>query len=544
MKPDLKWLAVLALAGALCACGSGGSSSTNATSTMASGTPDRNGVVSSGPPTDVLTYHNDFMRTGQNLTETALTPTTVNSSTFGLLRILAADGVVDATPLVVTNLTIAGATRSVVYFATENDSVYAYDADTFQMLAKVSLLAAGETAAVDHACAQVTPQIGVTATPAIDRKAGPNGTLFLVAMSMDASGSAIQRLHALDLVSLADRIAPVTIQASFRGTGAFSSNGSVTFDPKQYKERGALLLANGQIYTGWASNCDQNPYTSWVIAYSESTLAQMQLINLTPNGSMGAIWNAGGLSADSGGTVYAVTGNGTFDSQQDYGNAAIRLTSTASALSVADFFTPSDTANESAQDLDFGAGSNTLLPDQIDASGYTRQLMLAGGKSGNVYLIDRTNMGGFNANANQVYQELDGALSGAWFATAAYYNGTLYMAGNGSPLLAFPLSNALLATSPSSQSSTTFASPGSSPAVSANGTSNGIVWALESSTSSPAVLHAYNAANLGVEYYNSSQAANSRDAFGKGNKFVTPVIANGKVFVATPNGVAVFGIFQ
>ena len=543
MKPDVTCLAVLALAGALCACGGGGGSSASTPATSTSGTPDRNGVVSSGPPTDVLTYHNDFMRTGQNLTETALTPTTVNNSTFGLLRILAADGVVDATPLVVTNLTIAGATRTVVYFATENDSVYAYDANTFQMLAKVSLLAAGETAAVDNACDQVTPKIGVTATPVIDRSAGPNGTLFLVAMSMDASGNAIQRMHALDLVSLADRIAPVTIQASFPGTGPFSSNGAVTLDPKQYKERGALLLANGQIYTGWASNCDINPYTSWVIVYSESTLAQTQLINLTPNGSMGAIWNAGGLSADSSGSVYAVTGNGTFDSQQDYGNAAIRLTSTASAPSVADFFTPSDTANESAQDLDLGAGTNTLLPDQIDASGHARQLMLVGGKNGNVYLIDRTNMGGFNANANQVYQELDGVFSG-WFATAAYYNGTLYIAGNSSALLAFPLNNALLPTSPSSQSSATFAFPGSSPAVSANGTSNAIVWALEGATANPAVLHAYNAANLGVEYYNSNQAANSRDAFGNGNKFVTPVIANGKVFAATPNGVAVFGILQ
>jgi hypothetical protein len=543
MKPDLKWLAVLALAGALCACGGGSGSSASTPATSASTSPAPSGTAGSSSLTDVLTYHNDFMRTGQNLTETALTPTTVNSTSFGLQSILAADGVVDATPLVVTNLTIAGATRTVVYFATENDSVYAYDANSFQMLAKVSLLAAGETAAVDNACDQVTPQMGVTATPAIDRKAGPNGTLFLVAMSMDASGNAIQRVHALDLVSLADRIAPVTIQASFPGNGPFSTNGSVTLDPKQYKERGALLLANGQIYTGWASNCDINPYTSWVIVYSESTLAQTQLINLTPNGSMGAIWNAGGLAADSSGSVYAVTGNGTFDSQQDYGNAAIRLTSTASALSVADFFTPSDTVNESAQDLDLCSGTNTLLPDQIDASGHTRQLMLVGGKNGNVYLIDRTNMGGFNANANQVYQELDGVFSG-WFATAAYYNGTLYMAGNSSALLAFPLNNALLATSPSSQSSATFAFPGSSPAVSANGTSNAIVWALEGATANPAVLHAYNAANLGVEYYNSNQAANSRDAFGNGNKFVTPVIANGKVFAATPTGVAVFGILQ
>lgn len=544
MRLVAKCWVISALAAALGACG-GGSSNPGTTSspTPPPPTSSGNGVVSTGPPTDVLTYHNDSMRTGQNLTETALTPSTVNSNTFGLLQIMAADGVVDATPLVVTKLTISGATRSVVYFATENDSVYAYDADSFQLLAHVSLLAQGETAAVNHSCSQVTPKIGVTATPVIDRSAGPNGTLFLVAMTMDASGNAVHRLHALDLISLSDRMAPVTIQATFPGTGPFSSNGSVTFDPKQYKERGALLLANGQIYTGWASNCDQNPYTSWVLTYSESTLAPAQLINLTPNGSRGAIWNAGGLAADSGGSVFAVIANGTFDSQQDYGNAAIRLAS-SSGLSVADFFTPNDTVSESAQDLDLGSGSNTLLPDQTDASGHIRQLMIAGGKNGNLYVIDRSSMGGFNANANQVYQELDGLLSGGWFATAAYYNGTLYLSGNGTALMALPLSNALLATTPSSQSSTAFGYPGTSPAISANGTSNGIVWALECGTGSPAVLHAYNPANLAVEYYNSKQAANSRDAFGNGNKFVTPVIANGKVFVGTPNGVAAFGIFQ
>jgi hypothetical protein len=511
-----------------------------ATTPPSSATSIRGG--SNGTLTDVLTYHNDTMRTGQNLSETALTPGNVTSSSFGLLSILPADGVVDATPLLVSDLSIGGSMHDVVYVASENDTVYAYDLNTYTQLARTSLLGAGETAAsIVGACMQVTPQVGITSTPVIDRSAGPNGTLFVIAMSQDTGGTTVQRLHALDLTTLQDRMPAVAIAATYPGSGPNSAGGSVTFSSRQYKERGALLLSAGQIYTAWASNCDLPPYNGWIMAYSES-LVQTQVINLTPNGSLGAVWNAGGMLADSGGSLYALLGNGTFDGNQDYGNALVRFTTDGKALTVADYFTPYNTVSESDQDLDFGAGSPMIIPDQTDDAGTVHHLLFTAGKDTDAYLLDRTNLGQFNPSVNQVFQEVPGALPGGVWSAPAYYNGSIYLASQGAPLFAFTLSGAMLSSSPSSQSAIVYGYPGASPAVSANGNSNGIVWAVEGATGSPAVLHAYNPANLAVEYYNSAQAPNGRDAFGAGNKFVTPVIADGRVLVGTPSGVAVFGL--
>lgn len=489
----------------------------------------------------MVTYHNDTLRTGQYLAETTLTPTSVNSTTFGLKTILPTDGLVDAAPLVVTNLSIGGTAHNVAYVVSENASVYAYDVSSLTLLKQVTLLGSGETAAsTTGGCTQVTPKIGITATPVIDRSVGANGTLFVVAMSQDASGTTVHRLHALDLTTLAEQSAsPVTIQATYPGSGTNASNGVQTFNPRQYKERSALLLSGGQIYTSWASNCDIPNYNAWIITYSETSLAQTQVINLTPNGADGAIWNAGGVLADTAGSLYALLGNGTYDSNQDYGNAAVRLTTTGAALTVADYFTPYNTVSESASDQDFGSGSPMLLPDQADATGGLHQLMFAQGKDGNAFLLDRTNMGKFNSSSNQVYQQV--ALSSGFFAAPAYYSGSLYVGTIGAPLQAFALQDAKMPASPSSQTAASFAYPGTAPAVSANGSNNGIIWALQSGGGSAAVLHAYNPANLAQEYYNSTQAG-SRDSFGNGNKFVTPVIADGRVLVGTPNGVAVFGL--
>jgi hypothetical protein len=541
-KYSVRWLVAVSLTALVSACGGSGNSSSVSAAASPGSSSSGSTAAGTGTPTDVLTYHNDAMRTGQNLTETVLTPANVNSTSFGLLKILAADGLVDATPLAVSAVSISGTTHNIVYIATENDSVYAYDADTFKLLSQVSMLPSGETPNTSQGCTQVSPKIGITSTPVIDRSAGPNGTLFLVAMSQDSSGHFFHRLHALDLATLADRMTPVVVQATAPGNGPFSASGVLTLNPVQYKERSALLLSGGQLYTSWASNCDQNPYTSWIIAYSESSLAQTQVLNLTPNGDAGAIWNAGGVMADSSGALYAVLGNGTFDSQQDYGNAAVKLTTTGSALTVADYFTPSNSVAESASDVDFGSGSPMLLPDQMDASGVAHQLMFAAGKDGFVFLLDRTNMGKFSAGGNQVYQQIGGALPGGTFSAPAYFNGSLYVSGIGGALYAYTFSNAMLSSSPTSVSSETFQYPGTSPAVSANGTTNAIVWAIQSAPGAAAVLHAYNPANLAVEYYSSAQAANGRDGFGTGNKYITPVIANGKVFVGTPTGVAVFGL--
>jgi hypothetical protein len=277
------------------------------------------------------------------------------------------------------------------------------------------------------------------------------------------------------------------------------------------------------------------------------------VLNFTANGEEGAIWDAAGLAADSNGALYALAGNGTFDTtlnatgypgQGDYGNSAIKLRASGSTLSVSDYFTTSSTVSESAADVDLGSGSLLILPDQVDATGHTQHLLIGGGKDGNFLLLNRDNLGKFNSNSNSAYQALNGALPGGLYSAPAYFNGSVYVADVGGTLKAFTLSQALLSASPSSQSRAQFGYPGTSPAISANGASNAIVWAVLSSTNGAAVLHAYNPANLGQEYYNSTQAANNRDAFAKGEKFITPVIANGKVFVGTPSGVAVFGLLR
>jgi hypothetical protein len=495
------------------------------------------------------------MRTGQNLTETVLTPSNVNSSTFGLLYQLAADDLVSATPVVASNVTINGALHNVVYVASESDTVYAYDADTGALLQHVSLLGTGESASDDRGCSQDGPNIGITATPVIDRSAGPNGTMFVEAMSKDSSSNYYQRLHALDLATLADRITPVTVQATYPGT-AYGAGGTTTFVPGQYTERGALLLTQGQIVTVWAGHCDAGQYNSWVIAYSESTLTQTQVLNLTPNGNQGGIWDAAGVAADTAGAPYVLIGNGLFDTtltggglpvNGDYGNAAVKfsLSGASNSLAVTDYFTMWDTTTESQDDIDLGSGSPLLLPDQTDSNGVTQHLMLAAGKDTNFYLLSRDNLGKYNGNissSDTVYQELDGVLSAGLFAAPVYFNGSIYVAEVGGTLKQFALSAARLPATPTSQSSATFAYPGASPSISANGTSNAIVWAVMSNSASAAVLHAYNPANLAVEYYNSTQAAADRDAFGSGNKFITAVVAHGKVFVGTRNGVAVFGL--
>ena len=537
----------------------GGSSAPNGTASVGSGGGGSGGGSGGGggggggtaTATDVLTYHNDTLRTGQNLTESVLTPSNVSVSSFGLLRVLPADGLVDAAPLIVSGLSIGGSSHNVVYVASEHDSVYSYDADSGAAIAHVSLLASGETPSdpVDG-CNQVVPEIGITSTPVIDRNAGPNGTLFVVAMSKDSSGNYRQRLHALDLTTLADRLPPVAITATYSGTGPNSASGQLTFNPMQYKERAALLLSQGVIYTAWASHCDDEPYNGWIIGYNETTLAQSAVFNLTPNGDAGAIWGTGGLAADSTGALYGVAGNGTFDTtlganglpgQLDCGNCAFKLTASGGTLTLADYFTPYNTVTLSQTDTDFGSGSALLLPPQVDSSGTAQALLVAAGKDGNLFVLDRDNLGHFNANTNAVYQEIaNGAPNGVW-STFAYFNGNVYIGSVGNPLRAYSVSMAQLATTPSSMTSINFAYPGPAPAISANGSSNGIVWAVETNYLGIAVLHAYNPANLAQEYYNSTQAANNRDGFGAGNKFMTPVIANGKVFIGTPTGVAVFG---
>jgi hypothetical protein len=503
---------------------------------------------------NVTTYHNDNARDGLNASETILTPANVNSAKFGKLALLSVDGLVDAEPLYLSGLTVNGQTHNVLYVVTEHDSVYAFDADSGTQLWKVSALESGETTSDNHGCGQISPEIGITSTPVIDRAKGAHGTIFVVAMSKDASGAYHQRLHALDVTTGAETTgSPTEITGTYPGTGDNSSGGNVVFAPGQYAERAGLLLMNSTIYLAWTSHCDERPYTGWVMGYSENTLSQTAILNLTPNGNEGSIWMAGdGLEGDSSGNIYFLDANGTLDAHDtvtgfpvnnDYGNAMMKLSTTGGSLTVDDFFETYDSINESNADTDLGSGGSLLLPDMVDANGVVRHLMVGAGKDRNIFVADRDNMGKYNAaNNDALYQELPNALPNGAFSMPAYFNYAVYYGGVGDNLKAFTITNALLGTTPSSKSATTFGYPGATPSVSANGTSNGIVWALQSSTGATAVLHAYDATNLGTELYNSAQAAGNRDAFGNGNKFITPMIVNGKVYVGTPNGVAVFGL--
>ncbi|MGC2800238.1 MAG: hypothetical protein WCA41_00275, partial [Candidatus Acidiferrum sp.] len=433
---------------------------------------------------NVVTYHYDNLRTGQNLNETILTPANVNSTTFGKLGAFTVDGLVDAQPLYLSAVAMPTVgTRNVLYVATENDSVYAFDADsvngnTGTFLWKVSLLATGETASDNRGCGQVTPQIGVTSTPVIDRSRGSHGAIYLVAMSKDANGNYHQRLHALDLTTGAELFGgPTTVQATYPGTGDDSSAGNLVFDPKQYKERPGLLEIGTTIYTMWSSHCDARPYTSWVMSYDANTLAQTSVLNLVPNGSEGGIWMAGTApAADASGNIYFMVGNGDFDTtlnasgfptNANCGNCYVKLTSTA-PITLLDYFTPLNTVAESDSDTDFGSGGPLLLPDLVDASGNTRHLAVGSGKDSVIYVVDRDNLGKFNGGQDNIYQQISGQLGGGVWSKPSYFNNTVYYGAVGDHLKSFPIVDAQLAATPATQSSESFAYPGTTPSISAN----------------------------------------------------------------------------
>jgi outer membrane protein assembly factor BamB len=501
---------------------------------------------------DVLTYHNNNARTGVNSYETTLNLANVNSTTFGKLFTLSVDGAVDAEPLYLSAVPIPGSgTHNLLIVATENDSVYAFDADTGSPIWQITTLKSGETASDDRGCHQVYPQIGITSTPVIARPKGSNGIIYTVAMSKDSSGDYHQRLHALDAATGNELYkGPVDISGQYPGTGDNSSGGYVIFNPADYKERSGLLLIDGVVYLTWASHCDVRPYTGWIMGYDRKTLAQQTILNVTPNGNEGAIWGAGGgLAADALGNIFLLDANGIFDttlnskgfpSSGDYGNAFLRLL-TKNGLSVADYFEMYDGPNESDRDVDLGSGGAILLPNMKDSSGTTWKLAAGAGKDNNLYIVNRNSMGKFNPNRNQIYQELIGALPGGIFSSPAYFNGKLYFAPVNQPLLEFQFRQARLLPIPVAQTTTVFRYPGATPSISSNKNQDAILWATENTN--PAVLHAYNAVNL-RELYNTNQAPDGRDHFGAGNKFITPMIANGKVYVATTTGVGVFGLIQ
>ena len=511
-------------------------------------------VLSAPAAVNVLTYHNDNARTGQNTNETILTPAAVASTNFGRIFSQPVDGYVYAQPLVVTNVTIPGkGVHDVVYVATEHDSVYAFDANSnTPALWHVSFInpASGITSvdSEEMSCDDLVPEVGITSTPVIDLA---SGTIYVSAKTKEMTnnvGGYYHRLHALDLTTGAEKFGgPVAMQASVVGTGdGVDGTGHVSFDPLRQFNRSALLLNKGVVYIASASHCDNRPYHGWILGYNSATLTLSNSFNTTPNGAWGGVWQSGcGPASDSSNNVYCITGNGTFDAStnNDYGDTFLKLSAT-NGLKVADYFTPYNQAYLDSLDLDLGSGGAIVLPDEVGGGTTNQHLIVGAGKAGTVYLINRENMGHYNStNDNAIVQSMPSAI-GSGFGTPAYFNKQIYYLGTHDVLKAFTITNANIATTPASQAGTIFGFPGATPSVSANGTNSAIVWAVQTdayASSGPAVLRAYNATNVAIELYNSSNAG-IRDVPGGAVKFAVPTVANGKVYVGAEYALAVYGI--
>ena len=514
----------------------------------------------------------DKLRTGLNPNETVLTPANVNSTKFGKLFSYSIDGTADASPLYVPNLNIPGrGFHNVVFVATEHDSVYALDADGTQTtpLWQDSFIdpANGITVVPPNdtgECCDISPEIGITGTPVIDPA---TSTLYVVVKTKEVSGgntNYFHRLHALDLTTGAEKFGgPVNITATVNGNGAGSSGGQITFYSLHQNQRAALLLDNGVVYIAFGAHGDNSPYHGWIFGYNAGTLQQTMFFNTSPNdngirstggGQGSGVWQSGdGIATDATGNLYFVTGNGVFDVNSggsDYGDSFMRL-STSGA--VVDYFTPHDQQYMNDQDIDLGSGGVLLLPDQ---TGPHPHLAITAGKNGTIYVIDRDNMGQYNPNNdNQIVQSVtnifpNGNKNTGNFKAAVYWNGHLFFSPDADFIKSFSISNGQIMSSPTSQSSFVANYPGATLQLSANGNTNGILWAIQrvdltpsgSGVRGPGVLHAFDATDLFTELYNSSQASGGRDVLDMVAKWSAPLIANGKVYVASESRLTAFGL--
>jgi fibronectin type 3 domain-containing protein len=537
----------------------------------------------------VFSFHNDNSSTGLNPAETILTPATVNAAGFGKLFATPVDGQVYAQPLYLAGVNVPGqGTHDVVFVATEHDSLYALDADTGALLWKDSFLSAGLPGAVittvssnDIGTGDITPEIGITATPVIDPA---TNTLYVEAKTKEVVNGTthyVYRLHALNVADGTEKfggpavIADTTFDGSnygyvsgptVTGSGDGSVGGQITFNAMRQMVRTGLTLVNGVVYLGSASHGDKGPYHGWVLGYGAADLSLKAAFNTTPNGGLGGIWQGGGrIASDAQGDLYFETGNGTFDvppagglpPNGDYGDSFLRLTVDPSSsagnqngnpngfgLKVVDYFTPNNQDNLDLLDLDLGSGAPVVLPDAAGSAAHPH-LLVGSGKEGKIYLIDRDHMGQYTAGLDNVVQTLAGAISGS-FDTPAYFNGNLnYVGGSntGAPNdngKTFAISNGRInPTTPTSQTLETFSYPGSTPSISADGTSNGIVWDLDRGTNQ---LRAYDAASYATELFTSAQASGGRDALGSVVKFTVPTVVDGHVYVGTSNALVAYGL--
>lgn len=514
-------------------------------------------VFSVNAQVNVTTYQYNNQRSGVNGNETILTQANVNSALFGRLFSQSVDGYVYAQPLYVANVAIpAEGLHNVIYIATEHDSVYAFDADSnaganAQPLWHTSFLSAGVTTVPSDAShlntTDVNPEVGITGTPVIDLS---TGTMYVVAATLENGTTYVQRLHALDITSGAERSgSPVVISASVPGTGNGSNGGTLNFDSQWENQRPGLLLYDGVVYIAFASHGDNGDWHGWLLGYNTSNLQQSFVDCIAPNGFDGGIWMSGqGPAMDSGSNLFFVTGNGTFDSALtppvDFGDSILRI-DLSKGPTVQDYFTPWNQNALDSGDIDLGSGGVLILPDQPGAHPH---LLVQAGKQGNVYILNRDPgaMGHFSSSANNIVQELDAAVGGMW-ASPVYFNGRIYFWGSGDNLKAFSIANGTVSSSPADQSSVTFGFPGATPTISANGISNAILWALQTdafSDSGPGgteILRAYNPASLGAELYDSNMDG-TRDQPGGAIKFAVPTVVNGKVYVGAERRVSVYGL--
>jgi Concanavalin A-like lectin/glucanases superfamily len=526
---------------------------------------------------NVTTYHNDLTRQGLNSAETALTPVDVNSSSFGKLftynvaSAVSGGGQIYAEPLYASNLAIPGqGTHNVVFVATENNDVYAFDADSNAgpnggLLWTRNVGTAAVTPPPNNVFggrygpySDIKPQVGITSTPVIDLA---TNTMYIDSFRTDGVGLYSHHIYALDITTGLDKTASVTVAATVQGNGAGGNGTTITFDAKQQLQRPALTLLNGVVYVAYAGYADTDPYTGWVLGFDAATLQLTKVLNTTPNDGSdahegeGGIWQSGnGLSSD-GTHLYVMTGNGDFQTNiGDYGDSFLEITPDNSTqptnlnghgLSITDSFTPFNEQSLSDADTDLGSGGTMFLPDQ---PGPYPHLLIGSGKQGVIYVINRDGMGGFTAGTDNVVQKVN--LSHGTWSSPAYFNNTIYEHASGDVLKAFSLVNGVLSSAPVAQGGTAYGFPGATPSVSSNGDANGIVWDVEyastSGTLTHAILRAYNAVPNGTtlaELYNSSQNV-ARDQLNAPVKFVTPMIANGKVYVGTTGGLAVFGLLS
>ena len=514
----------------------------------------------------IYTHKNDNSRTGQDLQETVLTSQNVNVNTFGKLFSLPIDGEVQGQPLYVANVHIpnplngTAGYHNVVYFGTANDSVYAYDADGKVPAGPLwmdSFIDPPSVVPVPGPCVvTVETMVGITPTAVIDPT---TNTMYVEARTLEGqttacSGTYVHRLHALDITTGVEKFGgPVVIQASVPGTGTGSSGGVLAFDPLHENSRPGMLLSqsaqdvNSVVYIATAGNQDWQPYHGWVLGYDSQTLALKYVFCTTPNGKDGGIWQmGGGLAADTNGNIFLSTGNGTADATTDFGVSVLKLTANNGALALADYYTPSNNAALSQYDWDVTSGGVLLLPDQ---PGNYPHLMVAGGKEGTIYVVNRDNLGGYQQGSDNIVQYIVGAIRGSIanqketfgiYNTPSYFQGNVYIFGEYDYPKMFTLNNGLLPTKATSQGTVALRSP--NPIISANGSLNGILWMLEFAPTP--TLWAYNPGDLTKEYYDTNQNAARDQVSATPIERVNPTVANGRVYVPANGSVVVYGLLQ